>query len=838
VADDLPNIDETATAAFLHDVGKLEQRAAPDVAGLPDRSRGLQETILPWNAHRAHHTHWHAMFTDAFFEWAMDEHAWPPRSIDLHRTRQLAIYHHRPDDHRFPWTWLVAEADRLSSGHDRKPKDAEQEAGLAHGGFRSYRRTPLVSIVTRLTLGGNAPAHPLAVAALEPETLFPATDLDTARMPDGYESCRDGFRASYADLAGTHEQNVELFHAGLISASERWMWAIPSSTIEQPDVGLHDHALSTAAIASCLHAYHAAHGSLADSAAIKNREVPKFRLLEGDLSGIQASLFRLARQQVRGGARILRARSFLMGAMLEAAALLLRRRLGLPPYVVLQAAGGKFLMLVPDLAEVEDIVADERAVIERWLLNRYSGDLALNLSLGPAFAGEGFARERWPETLRALRAESEQVKQRPLSTVMSDPVLADADYEAAAEGACPACGVRPGKSEYPDGSGKNRCVSCHQEQAIGRDLPHLQTILWRERAEGSEEPRRLFDRLDVIVKKEPPHPGGSFVSAWQPRSTAHSWPPATRFVANHVPTFEADEWEDPRYEPVVAAMKHESDIDSLKMGGAKTFHHLACEDREQIDGKWRGRPMLAVLKADVDRLGQLFTRGLVSDRTVGRSVALSRLVDAFFTGWLTDHVRRHAPNVYTVYAGGDDLLLIGPWLTTIRLAADLRGAFRRFAGDNPDVTLSAGIELSDPKEPVVRSVARAEERLDAAKRDGRDRVSLVLGEDRSITWSDFDWALAEADALDREIRDEALSTAFLYRLLWFADRKARADHGDHDAADWTAKYRYHLARLASERRLYGEERAAFEQRFHELIGIAGDPRPSRIPITLALYRHR
>jgi CRISPR-associated protein Csm1 len=254
--------------------------------------------------------------------------------------------------------------------------------------------------------------------------------------------------------------------------------------------------------------------------------------------------------------------------------------------------------------------------------------------------------------------------------------------------------------------------------------------------------------------------------------------------------------------------------------------------------------MLAVLKADVDRLGQLFTRGLGSDRTVGRSVALSRLVDAFFTGWLTEHVRRHTPNVYTVYAGGDDLLLIGPWLTTIRLAADLRGAFRRFAGDNPDVTLSAGIELSDPKEPVVRSVARAEERLESAKRDGRDRISLILAENQSITWAEFEWALLQADRLTDEIRGGPLPTSFLYKLLWFADRKAKAEGHNRDdsapkpeAADWAPKLAYHRRRLVDEQNIKGADLERFDAMFATLFA-TGSARHPRIPITLALYRNR
>ncbi|HNN56170.1 MAG TPA: hypothetical protein PKG84_07500, partial [Novosphingobium sp.] len=40
---------------------------------------------------------------------------------------------------------------------------------------------------------------------------------------------------------------------GLLSLSERFTFAIPSSTVDVPDVSLHDHNRTVAAIAACLH---------------------------------------------------------------------------------------------------------------------------------------------------------------------------------------------------------------------------------------------------------------------------------------------------------------------------------------------------------------------------------------------------------------------------------------------------------------------------------------------------------------------------------------------------------------------------------------------------------
>lgn len=828
---DLPTIDELALGAFLHDIGKLEQRADPDECELPSSSRGLEDTILPTDLQSKKKTHRHALFTDGFFEWAMDQRAWPPHGLDLKKAQVAAIYHHKPDDGR-PWTWLVAEADRLSSGMDRKDRDTAQEVDLGHGGTQSYRQTPLRSLATTVKLGLGEPQRAqFAVAPLTPEGLMPQRELDPTTLPAGYQRCRDGFRAGFAELAKTHQNSIALFHEGLIALSERFCWAVPSSTIDQPDVSLHDHALSVAAIATAACAWHQTTGF--DLDAVKNRKLLKYRLLEGDLSGIQSTLFRLARQQVKGVNRILRARSFLMGALVEAAALLILRELGLPPYVLLQRAGGKFLMLLPNLPHVEGSVEALRATVDRWLVERYAGDLALNLALGPAFSGEGFLRANWPKTLADLRAAAEAAKLQPLRTVMTQPVLA-ADYEEGADGHCPACGVRPRKPAYTSTGDDVRCAACHAEHEVGRILPGLKAVLWLPIDDPEPAAFAPFDQLKLLPKNQGARPGAEALSAWGPffGKDAPPWPVTRRFLANHVPRFRDKEWDEPRFRDVDLEL---ADIDRLEEGAIKTLAYLAREDLEEVDSRLVGRPMLAVLKADVDRLGQVFAQGLGADRTVGRVVALSRLIDGFFTGYLThllgtDEFR----NVYTVYAGGDDLLLIGPWLTTIRLAQRLHQDFEKFSNANPNLTLSAGIELLDAAEPLNRAVARAEERLEAAKKTGRDRVGLIVKE--PIAWTALEGALKHAEWLNERIRDpdHPFSLQLVYKLLHFADLKAKADTGDADAAIWHARLRYHLARAFPDRQRHEE----VATRLMDLLGPPGERRPARIPLTIALYRNR
>jgi CRISPR-associated protein Csm1 len=271
-----------------------------------------------------------------------------------------------------------------------------------------------------------------------------------------------------------------------------------------------------------------------------------------------------------------------------------------------------------------------------------------------------------------------------------------------------------------------------------------------------------------------------------------------------------------------------------------TFAELAALSIE--DGK--GRPMLAAIKADVDRLGQIFTRGLGEHRSLARTAALSRMMDAFFTGFLPHRLQTDFPHVYTVYAGGDDLLLLGPWREILMLASKLRDDFRSFVGGSSHVTLSTGIALFDAKTPVTRAVHEAEQRLEKAKEDGRDRVHAILATDTpALTWNQYGAALRDADELHKLITggSQQITTALLYKLLWVDGRRHDCEEKrDIRTADWRAKLGYLLWRALP----MNEGTRAF---LCKLMGIgpelnpltdSDDRVPARVALSIAIYRNR
>lgn len=820
---ELPTIEETALGVFLHDIGKFMQRAHESPAEMDPAVLRRQADVLP--SYDGRPTHWHALWTDAFFE-RLGQIRLP--GVRLEQVRNVAAYHHRPSPN-IPLTELAAEADRLSAGMDRKPRDESQESEAVARTSQDYVRTALKNPFDVVDLGiglGEPSGSEIPLGELVPgDQLLPQEQVNTGDYPARYRELWTSFFSDFVRACSL--PNFDLFAEAVLSLSERYTFAIPSSTVDQPDISLHDHHRAAAAVAAALYRWHERDSEgLANSARIRDRSLKKFRFLAGDLSGIQRTLFRLAAEQIKGLNKILRARSLLIALIAESAALACRVQLGLPVFSVLQNAGGRFLLLVPNLSDVHEIVRQLRGQFDSWMRERYLGDLALIVALSEPFSGGDLLRENFPRLIDELRESVERAKLRAFESAPS-PVLR-IDYP---HGECKACGVRPASDASPDG----RCEACEQEHELGGALPRLGVICWRPAGAGRIP---FFAGLSLDWRFEADRAFVDWYSAFRLYGAGEVDDRlAVRFLAGHVPRLQAGETQKPAYRLLSEEAR------AVEVGELKTFEHIALDGLEQVNGELAGEPLLAVFKADVDRLGAIFSFGL-RDQTLSRFAALSRMMDLFFTGYLPELLARRFSSMYTVYAGGDDMLLIGPWRQTLEMAVALREKFAQWTGGNPNVTLSAAIELLKPQQPVGPAVRRAEERLEQAKKD-KDRINAIVNE--PVEWKVFAEALCHAESLNQWLREDLIRNAFLHRLLYFAEQRRLAEGKPMDlkAADWPARWGYYLARQL--RRLPDGRQAEatrIRQLAHRLLGLDADLKqlalqaPPRLAVTVALYRNR
>ncbi|MEW6488318.1 MAG: type III-A CRISPR-associated protein Cas10/Csm1 [Thermodesulfobacteriota bacterium] len=819
-------MDETlgsvVLAGLLHDVGKFMQRAHQDadLQRLHPQSAALAGTYCP--SYEGRSTHLHVLWTDAFFEWLKSE-VGVPAGIDLALAQKIAVAHHRPDSAGAAeaLAWILAEADRLSAGMDRR----EDEVAASPLGFR---KKPLISPLSGIDIGRGSPCrhfHRIAALLPEPDVLYPGEEegpLGEA-LPEEYRHLWQAFLGRVALLRDVADARHYL--QGLQSQLEGFTWCIPSSTVDLRDISLYDHAHTTAAIASALHAYHESRGSMGVGP-VRDRSVPAYRLVVGDLSGIQRTLFQLASQGARGAAKVLRARSFLLGAAVEAASLRALDVLGLPWVCRIQGAGGRFLLLAPALADLDARIDGLRRELDEWMLARHHGGLSLCLAAGRPFTGHDFVGQRFSGVLADVAAALDEAKQRPLPNARTG--VLGVTYP---EGACPVCERRPCVAAE-----NTECAPCAEERGLGRRLPEARYLgfaptEWARERFRAEAPVSLPGGMSAVLLRDLPQGDVPRFHRLEALDEAASGLPRRR-LAQYLPRFEVEgEWRDAIY----AGAPVDED---LTQGALKTFEHLACLSREPnpVGSGHRGKRFLAVLKADVDHLGLAFSSGFGDDRqSLSRYAGVSRLMDFFFSAhlpWLVQS-RPELRHTYTVYSGGDDLLLVGPWRQTLVLAEELREAFGRFAGHNPNLTFSAAVLHSGPNQPLRRVADEAARRLDEAKDAGRDRVWLFGG---AVPWADLARVRKTAQTLVDWVDQGVANMGFIYRLLRYA-RMARAAESDPSQAIWRAHLAYDLKRNLKKREAI--------DRALDLVGLAPDLTRRREAMTMlpaavhwAVYRLR
>lgn len=146
---------------------------------------------------------------------------------------------------------------------------------------------------------------------------------------------------------------------------------------------------------------------------------------------------------------------------------------------------------------------------------------------------------------------------------------------------------------------------------------------------------------------------------------------------------------------------------------------------------------------DVDSLGQIFSRGLrrmkggneVSYQSFSRVASLSRELDLFFKFHLSRTLAckpidgfesfkligdAKAREAVIVYAGGDDLFIVGAWSDIIGTAFDIHRSLKLYTGENPNLDILGGVTAFQTKYPLYKMAEEVGELEESAKRHRQD----------------------------------------------------------------------------------------------------------------------
>lgn len=621
-----------AFAAMLHDLGKFAQRAEVEFPDLDkDAHLGLYARFNPEGGYFSYqHAAYTALAYDTVGRYCPDAYKDSAKpfltgsalrhSLETDTLVNAAAMHHRPTT---LLQWIIATADRVSSGFEREQFDLAEEKPRDN-----YLKERLLTLFEQVTLKDEEkvyaeadltyryPLLPASIRALFPYARSEIDPPNKAVAVSQYKALWDAFSHFSDSMPGRLRDNWSLWLDCFDSAWLTYTQSIPSATYGnvKSDVSLYDHSKSTAAFATALWRWQVecctdTKKALDLMSSRADWDIEKFLIIQGDFFGIQNFIFSEGSQTNKQAAKILRGRSFYVSLLTELAALRILEELQLPPTSQITNAAGKFMIVAPNTPKTIEKLKVLRGEFNRWFIEHMYGTSGLGLVWTPISCHD-LSTRKFKETLdRLFKDELSVAKlQRFSLTDEQAPNVLDVDYS---QGVCDWHGKWP--ADKKDADGQASCAISRDEIRIGQALVK-KTMLAIVKDEGyaisHDCEQSIFGyRYCFIDRLEEIPTDAELIRVWDFSLPVSEVEPlwcgfARRNIAGYVPRFEslAELEANPIYDSLDKA--------DVKEGNVKMFNFLACDDKTVTDEhEVKGVQAICGLKGDIDNLGQIFQRG-------------------------------------------------------------------------------------------------------------------------------------------------------------------------------------------------------------------------------------
>ncbi|MCF6265493.1 MAG: type III-A CRISPR-associated protein Cas10/Csm1 [Desulfuromusa sp.] len=774
-------LQQLVLAALLHDIGKFTQRAEGG------KSSDQEDMYCPVGD-KGYATHTHVLYTDYFIE---NELPLPPE-LEPHRSKlaRLAAAHHKPagDD---GLELAIQGGDRLSAGTDRISGEAEDG---------NYKKARLVSIFDQINLRKEMNWDEISEDKRHYHSLRPIDDVEAAFPVNRDEAGKIDYATLYNQFQADLQElpldfGVDHYIASITSLLEKYTWCIPSSTYRtMPDIPLYDHSTTTAALAQVLAVYKEETGIAYGE---KKSTEKKFLLVGGDLSGIQKYIFGIDKSHAAGVAKMFRARSFYIQMITHTVIIDLLKKLQLHPVAKIMDAGGRFILLVPAAPRIKAALHDFEYELQQWFYTQFYGVISLNFSYQVELTEADLQQNKFGDGLDRFNDHLEERKLHKFDRLFAQrqsPVMAMESGDYSNNGVCQLCQIQPASvaaaQRYAQKNHDKELAICPACQSliddIGTELPKKDYLIF-QKSEADTSPLPLFGGLEMKFVKLPENKNQKNavdILNLKQRGKFHY-----HAVAGHLPTIsdgDISHWNH------IGILNKKGDSyyykdDLVEKEKPKTFQLLAetaCGIGTKDQDK-HGKSLLGAFKADVDNLGFIFSIGLGHRISISRFASLSRMISHFFSNHLVQRIKEKNSkfrDIYLVFAGGDDLFLLGPWIQVIEFAEQIGAEFRRYVADNKDVTLSAGISVVKPLLPMHTIADEADKLLEESKERKNKRGDEVKNGitlfDVTTDWNKFSVLLAQGDEYFDLLEEGKVTTGLIGRLLKYSRMYQNFNQGD------------------------------------------------------------
>ena len=769
----MKEIDKISLLALLHDIGKFAQRA---------------DITLTKNTKLYNYTH--AAYTAEVLDKYKNIFKLNDEEIDY------AAMHHNLKENMEDEYWIIASADRLASGFEREHFEEYNTSD-----FPNFKSQPLQSIFDE--------NKTYKIAKLSPENIFSSTEKGN------YKKLWEEFIKDLKEIKNI--QAIDYLY-------RKYTTFIPSSTSfklknfspVKANIPLYDHSKTTAVFASVIKKLvengdksvinYYKYGRLEDY------EKNNFLIIAGDFFGIQNFIF--DRIKSKYASKMLRARSAYVEILTKIAAYYIVNRLNLSEFSIISCAAGKFEILAPNLESIKKELQEIKKEFDEYFYNYFFGVTGIGL-VEVECGIKDFIRVEEGEEIpyknlrKRIADEIELMKMNKFSNVNS--FMLDYDSDINNQNLCEFCEIRKGNKD--NNSEYVICDVCKRYKEIGEKLTKKEFL--------SLHIRPSFKDCEISFDKS-----GDYV-----------------FDISKDEQFRGyEKWEISSYVATKDSL-NELEKNLVESENILTFEDLArlsvIEGIEDSKRK-RGVEAIGVFKGDVDFMGN-FIQGLSETAKKINITAsfskynfFSRLMNYFFSVYGPYLMDKKYKKIYTIFAGGDDIYIVGSWDEVINFIKEFRNDFIRFCENQ--MKLSGGFVLTKPNKPI-NFISRVVEDAEKEAKDYKKSQNYLEKEKNALCAfneivSFDDYVKSEIDELLESYKDY-LTTSFLYRLLDFIEMSKNISIEPLNSM-WISKFEYAFRRNLEEK--YKEDLSGLKNRLKVLI----DEKPELFKIKLHefIYKRR